>query len=88
MTAVGAQEIIFIMTPADWSLVVDVYGELMRMHDDRSVCSGPTHEETFTDLIRNELKSYKQLSQALSDFGKSCGSSVVHAVLCVAVSSL
>lgn len=40
------------------------YGpELLRMKDrhDRSFCLGPTHEEVITDLIRNEVKSYKQL---------------------------
>ncbi len=40
------------------------YGpELLRMNDrhDRPFCLGPTHEEVITDLVRNELKSYKQL---------------------------
>lgn len=40
------------------------YGpELLRLHDrhDRPFCLGPTHEEVITDLIRNEIKSYKQL---------------------------
>ena len=40
------------------------YGpELMRFKDrnDRDFCLGPTHEEIFTDLIRNELKSRKNL---------------------------
>lgn len=38
-------------------------GELLRMKDrhDRDFCFGPTHEEVITDLIRNELKSYKEL---------------------------
>ncbi|MBS3803391.1 MAG: proline--tRNA ligase [Oleiphilaceae bacterium] len=38
-------------------------GELLRMQDrhGRDFCFGPTHEEVITDLIRNELKSYKQL---------------------------
>ncbi|HBF76597.1 MAG TPA: proline--tRNA ligase, partial [Clostridiaceae bacterium] len=27
----------------------------------REFCLGPTHEEVFTDLIRNEIKSYKDL---------------------------
>ena len=41
-----------------------VYGpELMRISDrhEREFVLGPTHEETVTDLIKNELKSYKQL---------------------------
>ncbi|MDI9245668.1 proline--tRNA ligase [Marinobacter sp. CHS3-4] len=40
------------------------YGdELLRLKDrhGRDFCFGPTHEEVITDLIRNELKSYKQL---------------------------
>ncbi|MCG8612026.1 MAG: proline--tRNA ligase [Pseudomonadales bacterium] len=40
------------------------YGsELLRLKDrhERDFCVGPTHEEVITDLIRNELKSYKQL---------------------------
>lgn len=72
MDSIGAQEILVpIMTPAElWeeSGRWDVYGdELMRMHDrhDRQFALGPTHEETFTDLVRNELKSYKQLPVTL-----------------------
>ncbi|MBR2891464.1 MAG: proline--tRNA ligase [Bacilli bacterium] len=40
------------------------YGpELMRFNDrhDREFCLGPTHEEIFTDLVRNEIKSKKNL---------------------------
>ena len=40
------------------------YGpELMRFKDrhDRDFCLGPTHEEIFTDLVRNEIKSRKNL---------------------------
>lgn len=40
------------------------YGaELLRMQDrhERDFCLGPTHEEVITDIVRNELKSYKQL---------------------------
>ena len=40
------------------------YGpELMRFKDrhDREFCLGPTHEEIFTDLVKNEVKSYKSL---------------------------
>lgn len=42
----------------------DLYGkELMRLKDrhNRDFCLGPTHEEVITDLVRNELRSYKQL---------------------------
>lgn len=40
------------------------YGkELLRFVDrnERPYCLGPTHEEVITDLVRRELKSYKQL---------------------------
>ncbi len=40
------------------------YGpELLRIKDrhDRDYCLGPTHEEVVTDLVRNEISSYKQL---------------------------
>lgn len=68
MDAIGAQEMqVPILTPAElWeeSGRIGAYGpELMRLEDrhERTFCLGPTHEETFTDLVRNELKSYKQL---------------------------
>jgi prolyl-tRNA synthetase len=37
--------------------------EMLRLTDrhQREFCFGPTHEEIITDLIRNELRSYKQL---------------------------
>ncbi len=40
------------------------YGpELFRFKDrhEREFCLGPTHEEIFTNLVRNEIKSYKSL---------------------------
>lgn len=40
------------------------YGpEMWRLKDrnNREFCLGPTHEEIFTDIIRNEVNSYKQL---------------------------
>ncbi|AHE66543.1 proline--tRNA ligase [Legionella oakridgensis] len=38
-------------------------GQLLTMRDsnNRDYCFGPTHEEVITDLMRNELHSYKQL---------------------------
>ncbi len=42
----------------------DFYGkELLRIKDrhDREFCYGPTHEEVITDLVRKEVKSYRQL---------------------------
>ncbi len=37
--------------------------ELLRIQDrhEREFCLGPTHEEVITDLIRNNVKSYKEL---------------------------
>jgi len=37
--------------------------EMLRLKDrhGRDFCFGPTHEEVITDLIRNEIRSYKQL---------------------------
>lgn len=68
MDAAGAQELLMpILTDAElWrdSGRWDAYGpELMRLHDrhDRDFVLGPTHEETVTSLITNELRSYKQL---------------------------
>lgn len=40
------------------------YGpELLRINDrhEREFCFGPTHEEIITDLVRREIRSYKQL---------------------------
>ncbi len=42
----------------------DQYGkELMRLQDRhaRDFCLGPTHEEVITDLVRGEIRSYRQL---------------------------
>lgn len=44
------------------------YGkELLRFKDrnDRDCCLGPTHEEVITDLVRNVIKTYRQLPQNL-----------------------
>ena len=68
MDAAGGQEIMMpILQPGElwqesgrWS----AYGaEMMRMKDrhGRDFCLGPTHEEMITDLVRDELHSYKQL---------------------------
>ena len=72
MEAIGAQEMeVPILTDGElWqqSGRWDDYGpELMRLTDrhDRSFALGPTHEETFTDLVRGELKSYRQLPVTL-----------------------
>ncbi|MGH7790854.1 MAG: proline--tRNA ligase, partial [Thermodesulfobacteriota bacterium] len=42
----------------------DKYGkELLRFKDraEREFCLGPTHEEIITDIVRREIRSYKQL---------------------------
>lgn len=68
MNRAGAVEILMpVVQPADlWqeSGRWDQYGpELLRLTDrgERPFVLGPTHEEVITDLIRNELSSYKQL---------------------------
>jgi prolyl-tRNA synthetase len=68
MNRAGAQEISMPMVqPADlWqeSGRWDFYGkELLRLSDrhGRDYCLGPTHEEVVTDLIRGEVRSYRQL---------------------------
>ncbi len=64
----GAQEVSMpVAQPAElWeeSGRWEEYGpELLRFKDrhDRDFCLGPTHEEVITDLLRSEIKSYKQL---------------------------
>ncbi|MBF0454688.1 MAG: proline--tRNA ligase [Magnetococcales bacterium] len=68
MDRAGAQEVLMpAVQPAElwkesgrWSQ----YGaELLRFQDrgERDFCFGPTHEEVITDLVRHELRSYKQL---------------------------
>ena len=68
MNNAGAQEFLAsALLPAElWqeSGRWDVYGaEMFRLKDRnaRDFCLGPTHEEVFTDIARNEIKSYKQL---------------------------
>jgi len=68
MNAAGAQELLMPMVqPADlWmeSHRWDYYGkELLRLKDrnDRDYCLGPTHEEIITDLVRREVRSYRDL---------------------------
>lgn len=68
MDRAGAMEVLMPMVqPADlWRETGrwDYYGkELLRVNDrhGRDYCLGPTHEEVITDLVRGEIKSYKQL---------------------------
>ena len=68
MDAAGAQQLLLpALAPAElWKETGrwDIYGkELMRIKDrhERDFCLGPTHEEVITDLVRNNVKSYKEL---------------------------
>ncbi|MEW6613389.1 MAG: proline--tRNA ligase [Pseudomonadota bacterium] len=68
MDRAGAQEVLMPMVqPAElWeeSGRWEQYGpELLRIKDrhQRDFCLGPTHEEVITDLIRREIRSYRQL---------------------------
>jgi prolyl-tRNA synthetase len=72
MDRAGAQEILMpAVIPAElWqeSGRWGVYGkELLRLKDryDRDFCFGPTHEEVVTDLIRREVRSYRDLPKNL-----------------------
>jgi prolyl-tRNA synthetase len=68
MNKSGAQEVLMpVVQPAElWqeSGRWQEYGpELLRIKDrhQREFCLGPTHEEVITDLVRNDVNSYKQL---------------------------
>jgi len=72
MNAIHAQEILMpAVQPAElWEETQrwNQFGpSLLKMQDrhKRSFCFGPTHEEVVTDLIRRELKSYKQLPMSV-----------------------
>jgi len=72
MNRAGAQEVFLPMVqPAElWqeSGRWEYYGkELLRLRDrhDREYCLGPTHEEVITDLVRNDIKTYRQLPRNL-----------------------
>lgn len=68
MNRAGAQEVLMpAIQPAElwqesgrWEQMGE---EMLRLQDrhERDFCFGPTHEEVITDLIRNEIRSYKQL---------------------------
>ena len=68
MDAAGAQEVLMsALQPAElWQESGRWYAygpELMRLKDrnDREFCLGPTHEEIFTDIVRQQVSSYRQL---------------------------
>src|ERR671924_512011 len=68
MNRAGGQEVLLpVMQPAElwqesgrWELMGK---EMMRLKDrhERDFCLGPTHEEVITDLVRREIRSYRQL---------------------------
>ena len=72
MDGIGAQEVLMpVLQPEElWeeSGRAEVYGpERIRFNDrhDHGLCLGPTHEELITALVRNELRSYKDLPCSL-----------------------
>ncbi|MCE5263584.1 MAG: proline--tRNA ligase [Deltaproteobacteria bacterium] len=72
MNRAGAQEVFLPMVqPAElWQESgrwVHYGKELLRFRDrhDHEYCLGPTHEEVITDLVRNEIKTYRQLPRNL-----------------------
>jgi prolyl-tRNA synthetase len=72
MNRTGAQEILmpFVQPKELWveSGRWDFYGkELLRLKDrnERELCLAPTHEEVITDLVRKEVRSYRELPLTL-----------------------
>ncbi|KGE02580.1 proline--tRNA ligase [Pseudohaliea rubra] len=68
MDRAGAQEVVMpVVQPAElWQESgrwVQYGPELLRIKDrhERDFCLGPTHEEVVTELVRNEVNSYRQL---------------------------
>jgi prolyl-tRNA synthetase len=72
MVRAGGQEVLLpALQPAElweesgrWQLMGK---EMMRLKDrhDRAFCLGPTHEEVITELVRHEIRSYRQLPLTL-----------------------
>jgi prolyl-tRNA synthetase len=72
MNRKGAQEVLmpYVQPKELWveSGRWEVYGkELLRFKDrnDRELCLAPTHEEVITDLVRKEVRSYRELPVTL-----------------------
>ena len=66
MDAAGFSELLMVIPGDLWKETGrwEYYGkELLRFKDrnDRDYCLGPTHEEVITDLVRGEVRSYRQL---------------------------
>ena len=75
MDRAGSQELFMpVLQPAElWKETGrwDAMGpEMMRLKDrhDRDFILGPTHEEVITDIIRNDISSYKSLPMSLTHF--------------------
>ncbi|MFN3967186.1 MAG: proline--tRNA ligase, partial [Endomicrobiia bacterium] len=76
MNAIGGQEVwLPLLLPKElweetgrWQLYGD---ELFRLKDRKGsdFCLGPTHEEVITDIVRKEVRSYRQLPIMLYQFG-------------------
>jgi len=76
MNAIGGQEVwLPLLLPKElweetgrWQLYGD---ELFRLKDRKGsdFCLGPTHEEIITDIVRREVRSYRQLPIMLYQFG-------------------
>lgn len=76
MNAAGGQEVwLPLLLPKElWEETGrwGVYGkELFRLKDRKGAefCLGPTHEEAITDLVRRDVRSYRQLPVMLYQFG-------------------
>ncbi len=72
MDKAGAQELLMsALLPAEAYMQTgrwDIFGESMfRLKDrnDRDFCLGPTHEEIFTETVKNEVHSYRDLPLTL-----------------------
>ncbi len=72
MDKAGAQELLMsALLPAEAYMQTgrwDIFGSSMfRLKDrnDRDFCLGPTHEEIFTETVKNEVRSYKDLPMTL-----------------------
>ncbi len=72
MDRAGAQELLMsALLPAEAYMASgrwDVFGsEMFRLKDrnSRDFCLGPTHEEVFTEMVKSEVRSYKQFPMTL-----------------------
>ena len=94
MDRAGAQEILHAdraaRRPVARIRAWEHYGkELLRFKDrhERDYCLGPTHEEVVTDLIRGEVRSYRQLPMNLYQIQTSSATRSARASGCCAAAS-